>query len=54
MDISHFGNARIGEGNDITPYPDKLKDLGEKIDELTERMSNLTDSRAKRPQISSK
>ena len=54
VDISHFGKARIGEGNDITPNPDELKDLGEKIDELTERMSNLTDSRAKRAQISSK
>ena len=54
VDISHFGKARIGEGNDIRPNPSKLKDLGEEIDELTEKMSNTIDSRSKRTQISSK
>ena len=54
VDISHFGKARIGEGNDIRPNPSKLKDLGEEIDELAEKMTKTVDSRAKRTQISSK
>ena len=54
VDISHFGKARIGEGNDITPNPEKLKEMGNEIEELSEKMLNLTETKAKRTQVSSK
>lgn len=42
--VRHFGKARIGEGNDITPNPEKLSQLGKQMESIGQRMSSLGDS----------
>ena len=44
MTLTHFGKPRVGEGNDMTPKPEKLLQLGNEIDELTQKMSKLGDT----------
>lgn len=42
--VGHLGKARVGEGNDITPNPGKLSQLGRDIRYINDRMSALSDS----------
>ena len=44
LTLTHFGKPRVGEGNDMTPNPEKLLQLGNEIEELTQKMSKLGDT----------
>lgn len=46
--LTHFGKPRVGEGNDMTPNPEKLLHLGNEIEELTQKMSSLGESSSDR------
>lgn len=39
-----YANARVGEGNDITPKPKKLLQLGKDIQNINEKMAALGNS----------
>ncbi|XP_067930612.1 protein CREBRF homolog [Watersipora subatra] len=36
--VGHYGKARVGEGNDITPNPRKLVKLGREIEKINQEM----------------
>lgn len=49
--LTHFGKARIGEGNDTTPDPEKLAKLGHTIRDLGRRMTEIKDEKHSKEKI---
>jgi len=47
LDVRHFGKARLGEANDVTPNPEKLCRLGKDIERIQRELSALTDDMRK-------
>ena len=40
--IKHSGKARKGDGNDLTPNPRKLQNIGKELDKLSRIISDMT------------
>lgn len=49
--LSHFGKARIGEGNDTTPDPEKLAKLGCRIKDLGQQIAAITEERHNKEKV---
>lgn len=46
--LSHFGKARIGEGNDTTPNPQKLVKIGLEVRDISKKMKALSNKAQER------
>ena len=46
--VQHYGRARMGEGNDITPDPQKLAKLGADLEKVKKKMASLGDEKKDR------
>ena len=49
--LTHFGKARTGEGNDITPNPEKLAKLGQTIKDIRKQLATLKGDRENKEKV---
>ena len=49
--LTHFGKARTGEGNDITPNPEKLAKLGHTIKDIRKKLAAVKGDRDNKDKV---
>lgn len=42
LNLQHSGKARKGDGNDLTPNPRKLHNIGKELDRLSRTINDMT------------